>query len=222
MTQRSTLVIGGNRFPFHQFEKQASRFEAILADTNEVALTTEKDDLKNLSDYDVIIDYLTDSSLTDSQRDGLLSFVDNGGGYIGIHCAADLNSTEPADPNERIDSRQEPFPELRELIGGHFVEHPNQTTFGVQIVNHYHPVTASMGSFQVWDEPYILEVDEDVTVLARMDHPVHADMPVVWTKSYGEGAVFYCSLGHDEHALTNSSVGTLIRNGVRWVDNNDS
>lgn len=216
-TERTVLAIGGNRFPFHRFEERGPLLAAALGDRVDVTLTTNKNALTDLADYDVVLDYLTDSSLTDAQRDGLLSFVEDGGGYVGIHCASDLTSTEPADPDDVIDSRDEPFPELRDLIGGHFITHPAQTAFDVHVVDQYHPITTDLDDIRVWDEPYVVDVDDDVRVLARMDHPEHADTPVVWVKDYGDGRVFYSSLGHGEAALTHDTVCDLIDRGVRWA-----
>jgi len=217
MTGRSVLAIGGDRFPFHRFEDRGPEIAAVLSDVADVTLTTDRGDLVDLAGYDVVLDYLTDSTLTDEQRDGLLSFVADGGGYVGLHCAADLTSTAAGDPDELIDARDEPFPELRDLIGGHFLTHPEQTRFDVHVVDHYHPITADLGDVTVWDEPYVVDVDDDVRVLARMDHPEHADTPVAWTRPYGDGRVFYCSLGHGTPAVTNDGVGALLRNGVRWA-----
>lgn len=221
MAHLSVLAIGENQFPFHRFEDRISPLTAAFDDDIDVTTTTDKDDLVDLSAYDVVLDYLTDSSLTEAQREGLLSFVEDGGGYAGVHCAADLTSTAPADPDDVIDFNDDPFPELREFIGGHFLTHPDQTTFDVHVVDHYHPITASLEDLTVWDEPYILDVDDDVRVLARMDHPEHADMPVVWTKEYGDGRVFYSSLGHSRQAVTHEGVQRLVRNGTRWAAGDD-
>ncbi len=218
---RAVLAIGGDRFPFHRFEDRGPQIAAAFDDRIDVSPTTDRDDLVDLSGYDAVLDYRTDSSLADDQREGLLSFVAGGGGYVGIHCAADLTSTEPDDPDEVIDSRDEPFPELRELIGGHFLTHPEQTAFDVHVVDHYHQISAGMDGFTVWDEPYVVDVDDDVRVLARMDHPEHADTPVAWVTDYGDGRVFYSSLGHGTPALTHEGVEGLIRNGTRWAAGDD-
>ncbi|SFL44143.1 hypothetical protein SAMN04487950_3761 [Halogranum rubrum] len=214
---RHVLVIGGNRFPFHRFEVHGSLIADMIPDAFDVTLTTEKESLTDLSEYDAVVDYLTDSTFTDAQQRGLLTFVEEGGGYLGLHCAADLTSIVSDDPDSHITHRDEPFSALRELVGGHFRTHPEQTTFDVRIVDHFHPVTANLSDLRVYDEPYVLDVDDDVRVLARMDHPDHADMPVVWTHNYEEGKVFYCSLGHDEASLTNGDVRSLIANAIRWL-----
>jgi hypothetical protein len=211
------LAVGGNRFPFHRFEERGPTIRDAFGDRVDVTLTTDREDLTALGGYDVVLDYLTDSTLTDARREGLLSFVADGGGYVGVHCAADLTSTESTTPGAVIDRREEPVEGLRELLGGQFRTHPEQTTFAVRVVDHYHPITATLSDFRVWDEPYVVDVDDDVSVLARMDHPEHADTPVAWTKRYGEGRVFYCSLGHGEPALTTPGVRALLDGGVRWA-----
>ncbi|WP_137284530.1 ThuA domain-containing protein [Halorussus salinisoli] len=218
-TKLSVLAIGGNRFPFHRFDESGPLLaNALDNDSIEVTLTTGRDVLTDLSGYDVVLDYLTDSTLEDEQRDGLLSFVRNGGGYVGVHCAADLTTTAADGQDELIDGRDAPFPELRNLLGGHFVTHPEQTAFDVRIVDSYHPISASLSDIRVWDEPYVLNVDvDDVRVLARMDHPEYADMPVAWVREFYDGRVFYSSLGHGEPALSNVGVRELLRRAVRWA-----
>ncbi|WP_217642026.1 ThuA domain-containing protein [Halostagnicola kamekurae] len=72
----------------------------------------------------------------------------------------------------------------------------------------------------MWDEPYVLEYD-DVRVIARMDHPENGDMPVPWAKSFADGRVFYCSLGHDLPGLRNDGVQRLLERGIRWAARNE-
>lgn len=212
----SVLLIGENTFPFHEFDEMAPRIENALGDGVAVTRATNRDALHSLDDYDVLADYLTDSTLTRDQRDALTSFVSDGGGYLGIHCAADITSTH--DGSGGIDHRDEPFPELRELLGGHFIGHPEQSTFRVDIVDTEHPVTGGVEDFKVFDEPYTVEYDEDaVRVLARMDHPDLDDYPVAWVRTHGNGNVCYVSLGHTAEAFENQQYRRLLRNAVQWV-----
>lgn len=209
----NAVVLGGNRFPFHRLETLGPVIRRSLEKHGiTTELTTDRNVLRshNLVDYDVLVDYTTDSTFTDAQVSGLLSFVERGGGYAGLHCASDLTTGVDTD-------RDEPVPELRALIGGHFLDHPEQGTFDVNVVDTHHPVSAGLEDFSVWDEPYAVEYDDDIQVLARMDHYEHGDMPVSWVRSRGDGRVFYCSLGHDRPALTNDGVRSLFLSGVRWV-----
>lgn len=215
MSSLRVLAIGGTAFPFHNFEEVGPRFEDALGNAVDLTLTTDRDTLSNLEGYNVVLDYLTDSALSDEQREGLLTFVREGNGYVGIHCAADLTGTVPDDPDEVLDTREEPLPELRELLGGHFLDHPEQSKFGVRIVDE-HPITDGVDDFTVFDEPYQVECD-DVDVIARMDHPDLDEYPVAWTKSYGKGRVYYLSLGHTEETFEADGFRSLLLNGVEWA-----
>lgn len=206
----SVIVLGENAFPFHEIAGKADYFESIL-DDHEVTVTTDRDALTGT--YDVLVDYLTDSTLTDAQLDALLSHAEAGGGYVGVHCASDLTSTY--DPNDLIDSREEPFPELRELVGGHFLTHPEQSEFTVEITGE-HPVVAGVADFSVFDEPYQVAVDDDVRVLARMDHPDLDAYPVVWTNE-SAGRVAYVSLGHTDEAFETDAFRRVLGNAVSWA-----
>jgi type 1 glutamine amidotransferase len=204
------LVIGETTFGFHSFDEMGPLLADAFAGDITVRTTTDRDDLRDLEEYDVLVDYLTDSTLTDAQHEGLFSFVRDGGGYVGVHCASDLTTTDDG-------GRDEPFPDFRDLLGGHFVTHPEQQDVDVEIVDREHAITAGVEDFTVFDEPYQVEVDDDVHLLARMDMEGDlAEMPVAWVKPYGEGRVFYLSLGHTEDALEHPAVGRLLSQGARW------
>ena len=48
-----------------------------------------------------------------------------------------------------------------------------------------------------------------------MNHAGLGDLPVAWTKSYGDENVFYCSLGHTNAAFAHPAVQRLLAQGVR-------
>jgi len=208
------LLVGENSI--HSFDDRTRQIEAALGDDVAVTVSTEFADLESLAGYDAVVDYVTDSGFTDAQLDELRSFVADGGGYVPIHCAADLTSY--IDEDGAFASRDEPVPTLRELIGGHFVDHPEQSTFGVGVVAD-HPVMDGVEDFEVYDEPYQVDYDADrVRVLARMDHPdLPTAYPVVWVREHGDGRVCYSSLGHTEESFDAPSHRRILRNAVRWV-----
>src|SRR5690606_27904282 len=79
--------------------------------------------------------------------------------------------------------------------------------------------------FTVKTEHYYLHVDPAVEVLATTRFPLvpgpHSlnkpvDMPVVWTKRWGAGRVFYCSLGHQANVVALPQVSELMRRGFLW------
>jgi hypothetical protein len=42
-------------------------------------------------------------------------------------------------------------------------------------------------------------------------------MPVVWTKTYGKGRVFYCSLGHQANIVALPHTLKIMTRGMRWA-----
>lgn len=216
MSMSTVLVVGEDTFPFHAFEPRREYFEEMLSPVATVETTTDRTSLSDLTEVDVVLDYLTDSTLSTSQMNSLLRFVHSGGGYLPVHCAADLTSIPPTDSESHVSKREEPIAELRELIGGRFLTHPETCEFEVTVESD-HPVTNNVDDFCVYDEPYQVEWDDSITVLARMNHPTLEPYPVLWVTSYGSGRVCYCSLGHTDEALTHESVRRLVQNAVSWL-----
>ncbi|MCS7034786.1 MAG: ThuA domain-containing protein, partial [Phycisphaerae bacterium] len=88
------------------------------------------------------------------------------------------------------------------------------------------PITEGIDDFEVCTEQYYIHVDPAVQVLATTRFPVAdgphvpngpVDMPVVWTKRYGAGRVFYNSLGHQASIVASEPCLTLMRRGMRWA-----
>lgn len=83
-----------------------------------------------------------------------------------------------------------------------------------------------MEDFNVVSEQYYLHVDPAVEVLATTRFPVapgphmlnkSVDMPVVWTKRWGFGRVYYNSLGHHADIVDMPQVKELMRRGLLWA-----
>ena len=214
---QKVLLFGDNAYPFHRLEEMEAPLRGALGPDPDIVSSTNPDDLLTLDQYDVIVDYTTDTGWTDAQIAALDDYVSGGGGYLGIHCATVLDSIASADPDETSTKREEPQPILRKLIGGHFIGHPEQSEFVVRIEVD-HPVTNGVEDFPVFDEPYRMSVADDITVLARMDHPDLDTHPVVWVREHGNGRVCYISIGHTEEVLEASETRRLIQNALTWVD----
>jgi type 1 glutamine amidotransferase/HEAT repeat protein len=135
-------------------------------------------------------------------RSGLLDFVRNGKGIVGVHAATDCFYD---------------WPEYGEMMGGYFSGHPWSETVTVKLDDPGHPLLKAFkgSSFAVNDEiyqfrePYSREalrvlLSLDVTrtnmdkgeAIRRQD----GDFAVAWIREFGKGRVFYFSLGH-QHAI---------------------
>lgn len=116
------------------------------------------------------------------------------------------------------------------MTGGQFVAHPggDNQTYTVNITDPTDSIVHCMLDFTVKDtEQYYLHVDPSVKVLATTDFPnangLYASnkpckMPVVWTKKWGYGRVFYCSVGHNEKVFKeNPTIETIVLRGLLWA-----
>ncbi|WP_020431635.1 ThuA domain-containing protein, partial [Paenibacillus riograndensis] len=114
------------------------------------------------------------------------------------------------------------------MTGGQWVAHPGNdgVQYKVEICQSSSPLTKGIEDFDVTSEQYYLHIDPAVEVLATTRFPViqgpHAtnkavDMPVVWTKRWGQGRVYYNSLGHHADIVELPPVKELMRRGLLWA-----
>lgn len=215
--QKKALIIQGGYPPHHPKEiaeilagllRQAN-FEVEISDTLDILLDQEK-----LRQTDLIVLDWTAGTITKEQLASLLDAVSNGGtGLAGMHGGmGDAFRCEI---------------EYQLMVGGQFVAHPGGAgiTYRVHICNQDDPITAGIQDFDVTSEQYYMLVDPANVVLATtcFSQPRPPEvwrevvMPVVWTKKYGKGRVFYCSLGHSLDVVTKPEVLTLMQRGMVWA-----
>lgn len=115
------------------------------------------------------------------------------------------------------------------MTGGQWVSHPgcDGVDYTVNIRRGSSPIVEGIEDFHVCSEQYYLHVDPAVEVLATTRFPVvngyhcankPVDMPVAWTKFWGNGRVFYCSLGHHDDVFEKSpEAGILMERGLIWA-----
>lgn len=160
-------------------------------------------------------------TMTKAQEDGLLRAVEAGTGLAGWH-------------GHMADAFRD-RPTYHFLIGGQFVAHPpgwpdnpvpsdDFVEYRVEISEPEHPIMAGLEPFTLRSEQYYLLVDPSNHVLATTtfsgEHLPWIDgtvMPVAWTRRWGAGRVFYCSVGHTVADLNVASVRTLVRRGLVWA-----
>jgi uncharacterized protein len=113
--------------------------------------------------------------------------------------------------------------EYQFMVGGQFVAHPDGIKeYVVKLVDD--PLTEGLSDFRVTSEQYYMHVDPSNHVLATTEFaPKTAPwvtgvvMPVAWTRRWGEGRVFYSSLGHAPEELDVPEARELLRRGMVWA-----
>ena len=193
MKNKALIVWGG--WSGHEPEQCAGIFEKELRETSgyHVEVSTSLDvylDQDKMRTFDLVVPVWTMGTLTKEQQSGLLTAVKEGAGIAGWHGGM-------ADSFRNNTGYQW-------MVGGQWVAHPDDITdYEVNIVNHDDPITAGLNDFKMKSEQYYLHVDPSNEVLATTTFdPPSAPwvkgcvMPVVWKRKWGEGRVFYSSLGH--------------------------
>lgn len=204
MEPTRALFLGGLTTEYHQYDIFAPIYRDLFGEAGfGVDTATDLAPLApdNLARYAAVINYTTARDLTDAQYAALLAFVRAGGGYLGVHCAADTWRNQP-------DSKR--------LLGGRFVEHPPQLDIVTEIVDPGHPITQGLGSFLVFDELYMLDTTgTDYHLLAQS--PSYGVQPVVWVREEDAGRVFYASLGHNRETYAEPTYRTMLQRAAQWV-----
>lgn len=173
--------------------------------------------VQTLARYDAVIFFTTgELPMNASQRTAFLQFIRRGGGFVGIHSATDTFYE---------------WPEYGELIGGYFDNHPWRKEVAIRIEDRDHPATRHLGSsFRINDEVYQFKSwDRDrVDVLMSLDtasvdtakdtvHRTDNDFALAWSRSYGDGRVFYTALGHEDAVWHDERFQQLVVNGIVWA-----
>lgn len=213
----NVLILSG---PNHRFEESAAVINGFLSgqDDLDVTLRDDKDVLtsSDMDGFDACVfgtgftrtvrqpegPPKREPDLTPEQEEGLFSFVQGGKGLVGIHGTAWWIGGQAVD-----------------LIGGHANWHPPGLTFTVNIEDSGHSITQGIEDFEVEDEIYMSAWDPYVQVLATATWS-DKQHPMAWVKPYGDGRVFYTTLGHGPGTFERPTMQTLITQGVRWAGQN--
>ena len=203
----------------HEPQKVSKRFGKILEENGyEVTISNTLEclsDLEELLKYDLIVPCWTGGNLPREFSKNISYAVSHGAGLAGCHggmCDSFRQDTE-----------------WQFMTGGQWVSHPggDNINYQVNIVRGSSPIVEGIEDFPVCSEHYYLHVDPSIEVLAFTRFPLvnyyHAsnkpiNMPVVWTKYWGIGRVFYCSLGHHDDVFEKSpSAELLMKRGLLWA-----
>ena len=166
---------------------------------------------ENLKKYDAVIFANTTGNLPLPDNQALIDYVKNGGAFIGMHSATD---TYPG------------FRPYIEMIGGEFAGHGAQVGVECLVQDSKHPATKDLGeAFCIEQEEIYLMKNYDPTKVRELlvldKHPNRKKeagrFPVAWCKEFGQGKVFYTSLGHNESVWENKRYQKHILGGIKWA-----
>ncbi|KAK5635629.1 hypothetical protein RRF57_011341 [Xylaria bambusicola] len=184
--------------------------------TNSFSVTASEDscliNANFLSRFKVVVFLSTSGEfLTGEELQGLKTFVNNGGGFVGIHCAA-------------AGMYEEPW--YGELVGAYFADHPEPQHGVVKVENKDHVIMSEFPEEVKWfDEWYNFKSNPrgKVTVLLSTDESLYqggtmgCDHPLAWCREFDGGRAFYTALGHFDEAYRDRTFITHLLNGILWA-----
>jgi hypothetical protein len=211
--KRALICYGG--WEGHTPKQSSELFANILKNEGydaEISATLDSYlDLDALKSLNLIVPVWTMSTITNAQENGLLAAIESGVGVAGWHGSM-------AD-SFRNNTR------YQFMVGGQWVAHPgNIIDYTVNITAKDDPIMAGLNDFKMHSEQYYMHVDPSNRVLATttFDTTYHdwiagTVMPVVWKRRWGNGRVFYCSLGHTVADFDVPEAHEIVRRGMLWA-----
>lgn len=210
------------------FETMAKKNDWGIYSTNNAAVFNKE----QLTKFDVIIwSNATGRNLTDEQRIAFKEYMENGGGFLGIHGTGD-------------DSHHWDW-YYEKLIGAHFSHHPLDPQ--LQTANLHlecdstssYPCLDLPATFNRSDEWYVFLDNpraKDFKVLYTLDETdlamsgnlkylvddkdfgMGADHPIIWYKCLPNGGrTFYSAMGHTGASFQEATHLAILEKGIQWA-----
>jgi type 1 glutamine amidotransferase len=155
-------------------------------------------------------------------KKSLMDFVKSGKGFVGIHAATDTFYN---------------WSEYGEMVGGYFDGHPwnagQPVSIKVEPGQEANPLVAMFEgrNLEFKEEIYQFKAPYDSSkyhMLLRLDTEktdmnvggvkrTDKDFGVAWARSWGQGRVFYCSIGHNHDMFWHPLVLRHYLAGIQWA-----
>jgi cytochrome c len=179
--------------------------------------TTEKSESFNekiLKNYNVIVFLNTTGDvLNDAQQLEMNRWVQAGGGFVGIHAAADTEYD---------------WPWYGELVGAYFNGHPNNPNVReaiVKVVDKNHMSTKHLpDTWKRTDEWYnYKDIKSEINVLLNLDESSYQggtngeNHPMAWYRDFDGGRTWYTGLGHTNECYKDPDFIQMLWGGIQYA-----
>lgn len=224
----SADITGANILVFHKsmgwsHDSIPAGIEALqkLADANGFTVKATDDAAlfndTQLSRFNVIVFLNTTRDvLDDNQQIAMERYIQAGGGFVGIHSAADTES-------------EGDWYWYRKLVGAVFRSHPDEPSniqkARLNVIDHNHPAVAGLPeTFELIDEWYdysdLYPFRKDLLTLDEKSYigGLHGDYhPITWYHEFDGGRSFYTGLGHTSEIFSDEYFQKLLLKGLRYA-----
>lgn len=161
-----------------------------------------------LDHFDAILLYANHRDITPEQWTNLKTSVEEGGGFIPVHCASWCFQNEPG---------------FERLVGGRFAHHKS-AIFRPRTILPDHGAIRNVPEFEAWDETYVHGTHHpEGRIILQVREPggpednITKPEPWTWVREQGRGRVFYTASGHDERVWSQPAFHQLLRKGILWA-----
>jgi type 1 glutamine amidotransferase len=228
----------------------AQKILSELGRKNNLEFTFTKDGSvftpENIAKYDAFFFYTTgdltetgsdkNPPMSPAGKDALLEAIHNGKGFIGTHSATDTfhspGGKDSGAARWKLDGEDaDPYVKM---IGAEFIIHGSQQPAHQIVADKKFPgMSAVPDDFGPNEEWYSLKdfqpnlhvlLVQDTSTMKRDGNNKNAydrpNYPSTWARKYGEGRVFYTSMGHRDDIWTNPVFQSVLVGGMNWAVGN--
>ncbi|MBN1874351.1 MAG: ThuA domain-containing protein [Anaerolineae bacterium] len=185
---------------------ESQGYHVEIHDTLDVYLDVDK-----LLGLDLIVPVWTMGTIKNEQEAGLLKAIESGVGIAGWHGGMGDSFRNNV--------------QYQFMVGGQWVAHPGGVIdYEVHITKPDDPIVAGLNDFKMHSEQYYMHTDPSNEVLATTtftgEHAYWIEgvvMPVAWKRMYGQGRVFYASVGHVAKDFDVPEAREIVQRGMLWA-----
>jgi type 1 glutamine amidotransferase len=179
-----------------------------VATTNVAAVFTRR----HLQPFDAVVFLSTTGDvLPPKQQRAFKGYIRQGGGWVGIHSAADTEYD---------------WPFYGRLLGAYFQSHPAIQSATVDVTDRSHPSTRHLPArWTRTDEWYDFRSNPRgaVHILATLDESTYsggtmgADHPIAWCHAFRGGRAWYTAGGHTSESYSEPAFRRHLLGGILWA-----
>ena len=193
--------------------KELGDKHGLRVEATEDSITFRPD---RLAEFNVVVFLNTTGNvLGPAGEEALRTFVEHGGGFVGVHAASDTEYH---------------WPWYGRLVGAYFDGHPEVQEGTVRVERQSHPSTQMLPS--KWprrDEWYDFRSNprDSVQVLLTLDESTYEggtmgnDHPIAWYHKIDGGRAWYTALGHTKASYRAPLFRQHLLGGLRWAAGTD-
>lgn len=154
----------------------------------------------------------TGDILNNQQQQAFQQFINDGGGFVGIHAASDTEYD---------------WPWYGKMVGAYFESHPEVQEATISVISKKHPSTSFLPNEWIrTDEWYNFKnVNPGINVLLNLEESSYeggangTDHPIAWYHEYKGGCIFYTGGGHTSESYSEPLFRKHLEGGIKYVLN---